>query len=111
MKKCKLLSVALYNLNFINLINRPTRTISELEKDEERFGVKRINTVINQYNPRVVCFIGKITYAKFIGHTHFAFGWQKDLFVSNVYVMHFPLRGRTSVRVKELQEIKKTYDQ
>jgi TDG/mug DNA glycosylase family protein len=98
--------ISLYNLNFVNFIYHPTKSISELKKDERKVGVNRVAMGIKRYKPKVVCFIGKTTYAKFIGHTNFDFGWQKDLFYSKVYVMHFPIRGMASVRVQELQRIK-----
>jgi TDG/mug DNA glycosylase family protein len=50
-----------YALNFVNLVDRPTINVTELEKDEERVGVKRAVETITAQKPKVVCFIGKIT--------------------------------------------------
>ncbi len=96
-----------YRLGFVNVINRPTRDISELRKGEENAGRRRILKIINECKPRLVCFIGKIAYAKFSDSKDFDFDWQNSIDGSKVYVMHFPLRGRASVRVKELQMLLK----
>ncbi len=94
-----------YNLNFTNIISRPSRDVSQLKRGEEIDGRKRILRLISANKPNVVCFIGKVTYSKFIGHGNFKFGWQNDICGSRVYVMHFPIRGRALVRVRELKEI------
>lgn len=96
-----------YNLNFTNIIIRPSRDVSQLKKGEENRGKRRILRIISQCRPRVVCFVGKVTYLKFSGKKEFRFGWQKDIYDSKAYVMHFPIRGRASVRIKELRKVKK----
>ena len=97
----------IYKINFINLIDRPSKDISDLRKNEEKPGVYRLNKIIRKMKPRVVCFIGKITYMKFSNDKNFKFGLQKDLYRSKVYVMHFPLRGYANIRIKELRAVKK----
>lgn len=94
-----------YNYGFINIIDRPTRVVTELNKGEEAAGRRRIVSVIRKYHPRIVCFIGRVTYAKFTGSKNFNFGWQQDILTSRVYVMHFPIRGEAIVRIRELQEL------
>ena len=94
-----------YNLNFTNIITRPSHDVSQLKHGEENSGRKRILRLISKDKPSVVCFIGKITYSKFTGNNNFGFGWQKDIHNSKVYVMHFPLRGEARVRIRELREI------
>lgn len=96
-----------YGLGLVNLIERPTIDITALKKDEEIPGRKRITRIIQKEAPSVVCFIGKITYQKYLGSKEEDFGWQDDIFKSRVFVMHSPLRGEASVRVKELKEIKR----
>ncbi len=94
-----------YNLNFTNIITRPSRDVSQLKRGEENNGRKRILRSISANKPNVVCFIGKITYSKFIGNNDFKFGWQDDIYGSKVYVMHFPIRGKAQVRIRELKEV------
>ena len=96
-----------YNLNFTNIIIRPSHDVMQLKNGEEEKGKKRISKAIRECRPKVICFIGKVTYAKFIGSNAFEFGWQKSINGSKVYVMHFPIRGRASIRVRELRRIKR----
>ncbi|MCL4362054.1 MAG: hypothetical protein OH338_03515 [Candidatus Parvarchaeota archaeon] len=96
-----------YRINFINIIDKPTKDVSQLKKGEEINGVKRLAKIIENKKPKVVCFIGKVTFSKFKGNNKFRFGLQNKIFDSMVYVMHFPIRGYASIRVKELKTIKK----
>lgn len=54
-----------YQLGFVNVIDRPTRDINALKKGEEIKGRKKIRKIISEVKPPVVCFIGKIAYQKF----------------------------------------------
>ena len=94
-----------YKYGFMNIIDRPTRVVTELNKGEEIPGKKKIITVVRKYRPRVVCFIGKVTYQKFTGSKEFDFGWQRDILKARVYVMHFPIRGEAIVRIRELRKL------
>lgn len=96
-----------YHLGFINIINRPTRDITLLKKNEELPGRVRINKIIKSESPRVICFVGKVTYERYSGRKDFTFGWQENIQNSRVFVMHSPLRGEALVRINELKEIKK----
>ena len=94
-----------YNLNFVNLVNHPTREVTELKRGQETAGVRRVLDLINTRHPRVVCFIGRVTYHKFLGNSKFDFGWQKPIGEALIYVMHFPIRGAADVRIRELKEV------
>ncbi len=96
----------LYRLGFVNIINRPTRDITEIRKGEEISGRAKIFRIIKAEAPKVVCFIGKVAYQKYSGLKDFAFGWKDPVAFSRVFVMHFPLRGEAVVRIRELREIK-----
>lgn len=96
---------AVYRLGFVNLIDRPTRDVSELRKGEELPGRKKISRIIRTEMPKVVCFIGKITYEKYTGSKDFSFGWQNSINGAKIFVMHFPLRGEAVVRIRELRKI------
>jgi double-stranded uracil-DNA glycosylase len=98
---------AAYGLGFVNLIDRPTRDITEIKKHEELPGRKKICGIISAEMPKVVCFIGKVAYEKYTGSKDFSFGWQESIGVSRVFVMHFPLRGEASIRVQELRKVKR----
>ncbi|MDQ1278860.1 MAG: hypothetical protein QG670_120 [Thermoproteota archaeon] len=94
-----------YNLGFVNIIDRPAKNIFQLKKGEEKQGIERILKIINECTPKVVCFIGKFTYERFLASKAFDFGWQKNIYNSKVFVMHFPTRGEAVVRIEELKEI------
>jgi TDG/mug DNA glycosylase family protein len=94
-----------YGLNFVNLIDYPTTQVTELKRGEEVAGVRRVRRLIAKQRPKVVCFIGRVTYHKFLGHSGFRFGWQKPIGKSRIFVMHFPIRGPAAVRIRELKRI------
>jgi TDG/mug DNA glycosylase family protein len=94
-----------YELNFVNLVDRPTIDVTGVTKGEERKGVCRALKIIKMYKPKVVCFIGKVTFNKFSGSRKCAYGWQKKIGNASVYLMHFPIRGPASIRVEELREV------
>jgi TDG/mug DNA glycosylase family protein len=94
-----------YKLNFVNLINHPTAQVTELKRGDELPGVRRVLKLIHKRRPRVVCFIGRVTYQKFLGSNNFGFGWQEPIGFSQVFVMHFPIRGSAAVRIRELKQI------
>jgi TDG/mug DNA glycosylase family protein len=96
---------AVYGLGLVNIINRPTKDVTKLNKGEELPGRKKISRIIKAEMPKVVCFIGKVTYEKYTGLKDFSFGWQDTIGKSKVFVMHFPLRGEAIIRIRELREV------
>jgi double-stranded uracil-DNA glycosylase len=101
----------LYRLGFVNIIDRPTRDITEIRKGEEISGRAKIFRIIQTETPKVVCFIGKVAYEKYTGLKGFTFGWKDPIALSRVFVMHFPLRGEAVVRIRELRMIKQVAEQ
>lgn len=97
-----------YRLGLVNMIDRPSRDISDLKKGEEEPGRRRLERIIAKYQPRIVCFVGKVTYEKFTGIKKFDYGWKEPINESRIYVMHTPLRGEARVRIEELREIKES---
>lgn len=96
---------AIYKLGFVNIINRPTRDVTELKKGEELPGRARISRIIAKQTPGVVCFVGRVTFEKYTGSKDFTFGWQQPIDDSKVFVMHFPLRGKAIIRIQELRQL------
>ena len=89
-----------YRLNFLNLVDRPTTDVSELRKGESAYGIRRALRVIKDCKPRVVCFVGKVTYETFSGMEGSHYGEQNDIFESKVYLCHFPIRGPARIRIQ-----------
>jgi TDG/mug DNA glycosylase family protein len=96
-----------YALNFVNLVDRPTVAVTELEKGEEQAGIERAVDTIRRQKPKVVCFIGKVTFNKFKGSRECDYGWQENIENARVYLMHFPIRGPASIRVRELRAVRR----
>jgi TDG/mug DNA glycosylase family protein len=96
----------IYELGLVNIIERPTINITLLKNGEEQKGRQKIKKIIETQKPEVVCFIGKVTYEKYIGSKNFTFSWQDDIAESKVYVMHSPLRGMANVRIQELKIVR-----
>lgn len=96
-----------YGLNFVNLVDRPTVEVTELVNGEEQAGVRRLLRIIRTRRPKIACFVGKVTFNKFLGSRECSFGWQTGIEKTRVYLMHFPIRGLASIRVKELEEVKR----
>lgn len=96
-----------YRLNFVNLVDRPTIDVTKLTRGEEQAGIKRALAAIRTYKPKVVCFIGKIALNTFQGSRTCDYRWQKNIGNARVYLMHFPIRGPASIRVRELREVKR----
>lgn len=94
-----------YQLGLVNIIERPTRDISILVKGEELEGSKKIDSILKNHQPPVVCFIGKVTYQKFTAMKDVSFGWQSYLYNSKIYIMHSPLRGEASIRIDDLKTV------
>lgn len=95
-----------YRLGLVNVVDRPSRDVSELKKGEEAIGREKINEIIATEKPAVVCFVGKVTFQKYAGQKNVDYGWQDGIADSKIFVMHFPLRGDAATRVRELQEVK-----
>ena len=95
----------IYKLGLINIIDRPTRDITLLKKGEEEKGKVKIKEIIKTQKPKVVCFIGKVSYEKYTGSKNFTFGWQNDIYQSKAFVMHFPLHGKADVRIEEMKKV------
>ena len=96
-----------YKLGLVNIIDRPTVDITFIKKGEEVKGRENINRIIKSQKPKIVCFIGKVSYEKYIGSKKVDFGWQPDIEESKIFVMHFPLRGKADVRIEELKIVSK----
>lgn len=88
-----------YKLGIVNIISRPTKDVSLLKKGEEISGRKDILSIIKKYNPKIVCFVGKVTFQKFSGQKNISFGWSDDIFKSKSFILHFPIRGEAKIRV------------
>lgn len=97
----------IYHLGFINLVRRPTKSVSEIKQKEAIPGSLKVISAITYYRMPVVCFIGKGTYQLFTQTLHCEYGWQPKIGSSKVFVMHSPIHGFANIRVEELKKIAK----
>lgn len=93
-------------LGFVNLVDRPTVDVAKLKKGEERKGVVRLLRMIKRRRPGLICFIGKITYAKFSGEKSVDYGFKEPIMGISAYVCRFPIRGPTEDRITELRMLR-----
>lgn len=98
---------SIYHLGLINLIYRPTKSVSEVKRKEAMPGKLRVISAIKKYHIPVICFIGKGTYQLFIQASHCKYGWQPNIGLSKIFVMHSPLHGLASIRINELKKVAK----
>ncbi len=96
-----------YHLGLINLVYRPTKSVVDIKRNEAIPGSAYVVSLINQYHPKVVTFVGKGTYQLFSQTTHCKYGWQPTIGSSKIFVMHSPLHGLARVRINELKKIAK----
>ena len=97
-----------YGLGFTNLVDRPSHDVSQLKSGEEAKGIERLRRIVREKKPKVVCFVGRITYEKFSRKKKFGFGLQRErLFDSLIFVSRFPIRGPSGIRIRELKRLKK----
>ncbi|MEX1255852.1 MAG: mismatch-specific DNA-glycosylase [Dehalococcoidia bacterium] len=57
-----------FGVGLTNLVDRPSRGIDDLSRDEMRAGAGRLREKLRRCRPRVVCFNGKLIYEVFAGH-------------------------------------------
>ncbi len=97
-----------YSLGFTNLVDRPSHDVSQLKKGEETQGIERLIREVKEKKPKVVCFVGRVTYTKFSRKKKFSFGLQRERFFGSlIFVARFPIRGPSGIRISELKRLKK----
>jgi len=97
-----------YRYGLVNLVDRPSRSTTELKRGEEQKKIRKIRSIIRSRKPKLVCFVGKITYKKFTGTKDVSTGLLKSKIEGcRVFVTSFPIRGPNSLRIKELRQIKR----
>ncbi|MFJ7730113.1 G/U mismatch-specific DNA glycosylase [Neobacillus sp. NPDC097160] len=94
---------------FTNIVERPTKAADEITKEEYKAGREILKRKIEQYKPKVVCFVGKGVYQQFSGRKAAPWGKQSDSVVPGVIDFVAPSSSGL-VRMK-MDEIVKIYKQ
>jgi TDG/mug DNA glycosylase family protein len=76
-----------FGVGLTNLVDRPSRGIDDLAREEMRAGAERLRKKLRRFRPRAVCFNGKLIHEVFAGH-RCEFGLQPGRYGGAlVYVM------------------------
>jgi len=67
-----------YNIGFTNMVARTTKGSNDLSKKELEEGGKILTVKMQQYQPRIVVFNGKVSYQVFSKKKKFHFGLQEE---------------------------------
>ncbi|EKN65293.1 mismatch-specific thymine-DNA glycosylate (mug) family protein [Neobacillus bataviensis LMG 21833] len=94
---------------FTNIVDRPTKAADEITKEEYREGRENLKGKIEQYLPKVVCFVGKGVYQQYSGRKVAPWGKQDGSVVPGVIDFVAPSSSGL-VRMK-LDEIVAIYKQ
>jgi TDG/mug DNA glycosylase family protein len=63
---------------FTNIVARPTLAADEISKDEYRAGRIELRRKLEQYRPKVACFVGKGVYEQYSGKRKIEWGQQPE---------------------------------
>ncbi|WDL98728.1 mismatch-specific DNA-glycosylase [Alicyclobacillus sp. ALC3] len=66
-----------YQYGFTNLVARPTQRADELSRSEYREGAHVLRRKLEEFAPRVACYVGKGVYEQFTGRRKVTWGVQK----------------------------------
>jgi TDG/mug DNA glycosylase family protein len=60
-----------------NIVDRPTKSASEIEADEYREGAEKLERLLLEYSPRIACYMGIGVYRRFSGKKEIGTGLQQ----------------------------------
>jgi TDG/mug DNA glycosylase family protein len=55
----------MHDIGFINVVQRPTKSMNEISDREYEAGIINLKHVIKQYEPKAICFVGINIYKRF----------------------------------------------
>lgn len=64
---------------FTNIVSRPTRGAEDITREEYKRGRELLRSKLEQYRPRIACFVGKGVYTEFSRHKKVNWGFQDRL--------------------------------
>jgi TDG/mug DNA glycosylase family protein len=73
-----------FGYGFTNIVQRPTKAADEITKEEYKEGREILKRKIEQYKPKVVCFVGKGVYQQYSGRKVAPWGKQNESVVPGV---------------------------
>ncbi len=79
-----------YGYGLTDVVKRPTRSTSELRKDDGRGSRKRLDGIVEENSPKVVAFVGKAGFRYYLGDNTIELQYGKqnlEINKSNVYLL------------------------
>jgi TDG/mug DNA glycosylase family protein len=61
---------------FTNIVARPTRGVEDIQPDEYRAGREILRSKLEEYRPRIACYVGKGVYSEYSQNRHALWGLQ-----------------------------------
>ena len=92
---------------FTNIVARPTKAADEITKKEYKEGREILKRKIEQYQPKVVCFVGKGVYQQYSGRKVAPWGKQNETVVPGV--IDFVAPSSSGLVRRKLDEIVEIY--
>lgn len=91
---------------FTNIVARPTKTAAEIQKDEYAKGKQLLKEKIENYKPKIVCFVGKGVYQEYSNQRNVAWGVQPSPVVPGVFEFVAPSSsGLVRMKIDEIVTI------
>lgn len=69
---------------FTNIVARPTRGAEDITREEYEEGREILRAKLEQYRPRIACFVGKGVYTEFSRKSQVKWGFQRESVVDGV---------------------------
>lgn len=89
-----------------NIVPRPTKAADEITKEEYEAGRIELLRKINEYKPKIVCFVGKGVYQEFSKKKSIPWGKQEESVVSGTIDFVAPSSsGLVRMKIEEIIQI------
>ncbi|WP_422660063.1 mismatch-specific DNA-glycosylase [Paenibacillus sp. EC2-1] len=69
---------------FTNIVARPTRGAEDITREEYEEGREILRVKLEQYRPRIACFVGKGVYTEYSRKSQVKWGFQRESVVDGV---------------------------
>lgn len=73
-----------YGYGFTNIVSRPTKSAEEITKEEYQVGRENLRRKIEEYKPKIACFVGKGVYLEYSEKKTAPWGIQGEGIVKGV---------------------------
>ncbi|WP_339062137.1 mismatch-specific DNA-glycosylase [Tepidibacillus marianensis] len=91
---------------FTNIVARPTKAADEITKEEYQKGRKILKENIEQFKPKIVCYVGKGVYQEYAKKRDAKWGFQAESVVDGVLDFVAPSSsGLVRMKLDEMVEI------